>query len=633
MKMLKLAVWAAAGLALTTTQAADDFTIIPVSGTVEQKMLDSGEIVLTVRSNSQLRVTGSGKIDVLLIGGGGGGGSASWDGGGGGGGGGGFVYTQDLELVSRDYDVVVGAGGAVNAAGGNTTAFDLTAYGGGKGGRVGKGGDGASGGGGGTPNYGKTSPTFYAGGQAIYGDQGYPGGMSTNKANDTSWRAVRSGGGGGAGGPGLDGALEKPKGGPGRYCDITGENLAYGGGGGGFVTAYNDPAAGGVGGGGKGGCAKYESPAPGKDKRVLGVAAGRGTDWLGGGGGAGSQATDSYGAAGKGGCGVVIVRYKPRNGGHLYERGQVAVGGETSVRKSGGTFYQFHKFTNDAETATFTLTEDAFVDLLLVGGGGAGGCGGGGGGAGGVSVQSNIFLTAGSYVVSVGAGGKGTNSDVMNNGKESFVSNATVRVSVPGGGAGGYHYSPGKAGASGGGGATGYPYSGPSNNRGGKGIVGLGYDGGSGTNLSKNVTSGWAWNLSGGGGGAGAPGTSGAIFSRSPESFTYGHGGDGVCLDFTGKSVWYAGGGGGGTSKNGSAPNYYCAQGGKGGGGRGGGCKANGSLNPIPYKGTPGEPNTGGGGGGGAGFSDNHVAGSDGGSGIVIIRYAVKPTGMMILVR
>jgi len=121
-------------------------------------------------------------------------------------------------------------------------------------------------------------------------------------------------------------------------------------------------------------------------------------------------------------------------------------------------------------------------------------------------------------------------------------------------------------------------------------ITATGGTGGSGTSsiVARN----------GGAGGTGTPGQIGVY----PNA---GAGGDGAVSDITGTSTAYAGGGGGGFS--------YGGLGGLGGGGRGDSYGLN--------NGTPGQANTGGGGGG---RSRSAVfAGYNGGSGIVIVRYAI----------
>ena len=94
-------------------------------------------------------------------------------------------------------------------------------------------------------------------------------------------------------------------------------------------------------------------------------------------------------------------------------------------------------------------------DILVVGGGGSGGASlGGGGGAGGVLYASDITLH-GDYVIKVGGGGSGLNSDSSGSEKLGISGNATEfnGTIVPGGGGGGdYQNRAGLDGGSGGGG-------------------------------------------------------------------------------------------------------------------------------------------------------------------------------------
>ncbi|MCE2860311.1 MAG: filamentous hemagglutinin N-terminal domain-containing protein, partial [Oxalobacteraceae bacterium] len=135
-------------------------------------------------------------VDYLIVGGGGGGGA--WVGGGGGGGG---ALAGTSDLTDSSYAVSVGAGGIgliYNAqavqrnatSGGNSSAFGLTAIGGGYGGswtaRVA-----ASGGSGGGQGYSQAAAAGTAG-------QGFAGGTGNGASTD----GYVTGGGGGAGGAG-----------------------------------------------------------------------------------------------------------------------------------------------------------------------------------------------------------------------------------------------------------------------------------------------------------------------------------------------------------------------------------------------------------------------------------------------
>jgi hypothetical protein len=236
--------------------------------------------------------------DVLVIAGGGGGGG--WLGGGGGAGGLLGFNSQSLNS-GTSYTVTVGSGGAKSSSntspgsnGSDSQFASLTlvkggGYGGvytGAGGSVPNGNTGGSGGGGG----GQVSATS-SGGSATSG-QGNAGGNTANNS-------VRGGGGGGAGAAG--GASTTTATGAGGVglstysswgiATGTGENVSgvyyYAGGGSGGTNQGGTQNGGGFGGGGS----------------TLGVKDGRDTS---GGGGAGAQ--DSS-ASGRGGSGVVIVRY------------------------------------------------------------------------------------------------------------------------------------------------------------------------------------------------------------------------------------------------------------------------------------------------------------------------------------
>jgi hypothetical protein len=230
--------------------------------------------------------------------------------------------------------------------------------------------------------------------------------------------------------------------------------------------------------------------------------------------------------------------------------------------------YKVHSFTSDG---TFTPSSVAavggFVEYLVVAGGGAAGRSwnwGGGGGAGGMR-DGYLEVAAQAYTITVGAGGvKGTNGG--NGGNSVFSS-----ITSTGGGAGrsGYggdspDYQSPTAGGSGGGSISGA----------GAGIAGQGFAGGNGTGGSNPHA--------GGGGGAGEPGSTDAIMD----------GGDGRPSFITGSSVTYAGGGAGSREDNA-----------KGAAGAGGGGSNAAGTNGL---------------GGGAGSA---AADTNGGSGIVIIKY------------
>jgi hypothetical protein len=219
----------------------------------------------------------SGTVDVLVVGGGGGGGSSIY--GQGGAGAGGVIFQRNYPVIAeKRYSVGVGAGGTASTNGSPSWFGSIYAHGGGTTGSFG-----GSGGGGGHSNPGHPG----GGGQV---GAGFQGGYHVYSS------PYPCGGGGGAGGKGMEGSTSQGPGagGPGISCDITGTPVFYGGGGG--ATQYNatGAAAGGIGGGGAG---VYAG---------TGIA---GTPNTGGGGGAGGG-NGVGGSGGAGGSGIVVVRYR-----------------------------------------------------------------------------------------------------------------------------------------------------------------------------------------------------------------------------------------------------------------------------------------------------------------------------------
>ena len=258
--------------------------------------------------------------------------------------------------------------------------------------------------------------------------------------------------------------------------------------------------------------------------------------------------------------------------------------------------------------------KDNKIDYLVVAGGGGGGAGsknggGGGGGAGGMLTGTLTDISENTLSIVVGAGGLGgvynsTSSKRMPavNGGDSSVTGGEISIVALGGGAGGSAYSQqvanGSNGGGGGGGAGTSDNAAPNPTTGGQGEQGQGYAGGARTTTTSHTQGA-------GGGGAGAVGNS--ISSSS----SYGNGGNGLSSLITGKEIWYAGGGGG-------ANNATTARYGKGGTGGGGSGVNYTSKRNIPS--TAGATNTGGGGGAGRGT----YQASPGGSGIVVLRYALN---------
>jgi hypothetical protein len=262
-----------------------------------------------------------------------------------------------------------------------------------------------------------------------------------------------------------------------------------------------------------------------------------------------------------------------------------ATGG--TITTSGG--YKIHTFTS---SGTFTASTAGTVEYLIVAGGG-GGAEYGGGGAGGFLTATGMTIGSGAHAVTVGAGGANATAGNVrgsNGANSSFNSITSI------GGGGGASAAAPKTGAVGGSGGGGGSDGGDMS--GGAGTSGQGNAGGAGA-------SSHPYYVGGGGGGAGAVGGAGS-------SYTGGSGGNGLASSISGSSVTYAGGGG-------ATGYWYQGTGVAGAAGTGGG--GSGTVYGSNISGGNGTANTGGG-GGGAEFVGSHRAGS-GGSGIVIVRYAV----------
>lgn len=286
-------------------------------------------------------------VDYLVVAGGGGGGAGnSYGYEAAGGGAGGVVYKASYNLYpGHVYNVVAGKGGIGAgqigwASGGSSTNYTgssggypasagsvamagdngqgslfgtLWAMGGGGGGNGGMPGcNGGSGGGGGY------SPTgaYYDGNARQWGGVGVAGQGNAGGQNVSvpfGEATNRGGGGGGAGGAGSSSG----SGGNGVAYPISGSSVTYGGGGQGY--------SGGSAGTGGGGVAAATN-------------GGAGTNGLGGGGGAGGGGPSAYG--GRGGNGVVIVRYTGS---------QRALGGTVTTSGS-DTIHTFNASTNSDGT-------------------------------------------------------------------------------------------------------------------------------------------------------------------------------------------------------------------------------------------------------------------------------------------
>ena len=336
----------------------------------------------------------------------------------------------------------------------------------------------------------------------------------------------------------------------------------------------------------------------------------------------------------------------------------VATGGTKSTPGDG---YIYHVFTSSG-SLNVTQGKGSEYNFLVVGGGGGGGFDrGGGGGAGGVHNATAVKMGPnGTYPVTIGGGGSGAPSPGS-------------PVSSRRGNSGGYSNFNG-TGAGGGGGGGGEPH--PTN----PGIVaGGGSDGGSGGGARLERESGgtssntpnsgvgpygnpgrgspqgepFAYDNGGGGGGAGLL-TTPANTSPSPPgnpttpAFEKGsYGGMGIEIPWVPgtlagvasptNTAWFAAGGFGGGSTWAGYPGANVLPAGVSpspthttmdyrwsGAGIGGGNSPTGT-NPSPLgsgSGYPGVDNTGSGGGGASGTGPTRSGGT-GGSGVVVIRYAV----------
>ncbi|CAJ1342222.1 unnamed protein product [Effrenium voratum] len=506
-------------------------------------------------------------LEYLVVAGGGGAGT-------GGGGAGGVLKGSEWMPPGVVWPVKVGAGGQ-SGTGGTGKGYvpdqpakngedsqlgTLVALGGGHGADSDrKPGDGGSGGGGTFDRPNEPPGNNTAG-------QGHTGGLATD-----TWH----GAGGGGGGDGVS-------------SDITGAVTWYGGGGGSGVNANDHRYAygagkGGMGGGGRGsnfGCHTWGN------ERFTGS---DGRENTGGGGGG----TDPEGTvAGKGGSGIVVVRYRNPT--------PLIFGGAPTFSNG----YTIHWFTTvGASALEFPTpgTETLTLEYLVVGGGG--GAGTGGGGAGGL-VKGWVLMKKGSaWVVSVGAGGQGGtggNSKAQDGPLATSGEDSQLGDVLAAGGGKGCDKSRSAGFGGSGGGACNDQLSGPV----GQPKAGQGHKGGTSDRT--------AWGGAGGGGGAGGAG------GKAPKQHIGGSGGDGLASDITGTLKWYGGGGGGGVNVNTNNGHYSGGEGGRGGGGRGSGWGSTPTHGEEIYTGTDGESNTGGGGGGTD--VDCKVSGN-GGSGIVVVRY------------
>ena len=285
--------------------------------------------------------------------------------------------------------------------------------------------------------------------------------------------------------------------------------------------------------------------------------------------------------------------------------------GSAPFEATGGTVtdvggYRIHSFTNDG---AFVVTAGSrSCEFLVVAGGGGGGGWGGGGGAGGyrnsvqgelsgsaISNEGQLTAVQGSYTIKVGNGGsRGTTGYTGGGpgGDSYIIGPGGINITSIGGAGGGWWQAnvPAQGGSGGGGSGSG---------AGSQGTPGQGSAGGPGQGSQSGPYLGH-----GGGGGAGQIGGTGS-------GVIGGTGGNGLTSSITGVAQQRAGGGGGHSPGLGNAS---VAPGGAGGGGKGGNY-----YNAAQAD--NGDDNSGGGGGGN--YGDNSRLCGEGGSGIVIIRYAI----------
>ncbi len=658
-------------------------TLLPFSAAGGTVTMSGNFAVHTFRSSGTFTPSISGNVEVLVVAGGGGTGSSLYHNGGGGGGG--VVYHANKAVSAGGITVTVGNGGTGGASGGccvsgtngqNSLFSDITAIGGGFGGRYSDipGSNGGSGGGG-AENGGDVS---HPAGLATQGNSG--GGTGYGNAGGAGFSGgLGGGGGGGAGAVGGTGVASTRggNGGIGFQSSISGSSTYYAGGGGGAnYYSGSGNSSGGLGGGGLG----WSSGSNGGDNSANAA--------VNTGGGAGAYERADNRSGGIGGSGIVIVRYLATS---FVDMTRVAlstvipsnilqisgISGSIPVSITTGNSAQFRICSDSTcsgnpawgNSAT-TITNNQWLQLRLTSSGsinsslsatitvGAGSrtwsvttasfyaTGGTITTSGNFAVHtftsSGSFIVSGSgnveYLVVAGGGGGGPRgggggAGGMRTATSIAVTAQTYSIVVGAGGAqstdsssGGTAYSGVNSSALGiistGGGAGGlFASAGIAGGSGG----GVGRDsggtGGAGTAGQGNSGgTGAAVGCSGGGGGGGSKGVGGNSTASTERG---GQGGIATANNISGSYVSYAGGGGGGASCLATDAASWGLGGGttvtadKGGGG-------NGSLSGSARIPVAGVANTGGGGGGGGdsgGFGGGTYTGAPGGSGIVIIRY------------
>jgi hypothetical protein len=288
----------------------------------------------------------------------------------------------------------------------------------------------------------------------------------------------------------------------------------------------------------------------------------------------------------------------------------------------GGTTYRIHKFTS---TGNFVLPSSKTVDYLIIGGGGgAGHHSGGGGGAGGLVWLTSQSLSSGTHQAVIGGGGA-SNFNYRGSTGDNSTFNSKIAL---GGGGGGNEANNALNGGSGGGGSR----KGLSNKIAGSTIqnstygYGIGYEGAYTNATANGGDPNYAGYAGGGAGGTGTGdgriggiGSNNFINSSTAETTAFLLGAvagtdssnNATTSSSTG-TLYIAGGGGGSEQGNGTTAMF---DGGLGGGGKGN------SYESVPSP-ESGLANTGSGAGGQSWHSGTNYA-TTGGSGIVIVRYAI----------
>jgi len=277
-------------------------------------------------------------------------------------------------------------------------------------------------------------------------------------------------------------------------------------------------------------------------------------------------------------------------------------------------------FTSTTACAWTVPTGVTSIRALLVGGGGGGGAHvAGGGGGGGVVDSASTTVTPGNlYAISVGAGGSGAARSSSTSTVSTVGGDSTAfGITAFGGGGGGSWHGEATSRATGGGAASTANVISPLNTI----DPAQGYAGGSAPSGTTEFSKDWGSRgyPTGGGGGAGGAGGNGGSTSGT-ASFS-GAGGIGKISNITGSDVYYGGGGGGAC---GGHPDITCTVGAGGQGGGASGKVTRGATYLATVTGNSGTANTGGGGGAtGGDYTQNPHSGGAGGSGIVVVRYAM----------